>query len=135
MARLANLSFASNVFPSRYKAGLVTLLLKKPTLSADDPAHYRSISNLHTFSKILDKLFLSRLLPQVMCSGHYCKFQSAYRKGHSTETELLMTYSEQLVRVCAHHFWHSTYRLHSTPSARRLCSIVLAPCLASMMSR
>ena len=89
IVRLANLSFTSGVFPSRYKAGQVTPLLKKPCLSADDPANYRPITNLHTFSKILEKLFLSRLRPHVISSGHYCKFQSAYRKGHSTETALL----------------------------------------------
>ena len=54
IVRLANLSFTSGVFPSRYKAGQVTPLLKKPSLSADDPANYRPITNLHTFSKILE---------------------------------------------------------------------------------
>ena len=89
IARLANLSFTNGVFPSGYKAGQVTLLLKKPSLPAHDPANYRPISNLCMFSKILEKLFLLRLRPHIMNSGRYCKFQSAYRKGHSTETALL----------------------------------------------
>ena len=65
---------------------------KKPNLSPHEPANYRPISNLCTFSKILEKLVLSRLQPHVchvVKSANYCKFQSAYRKGHSTETAIL----------------------------------------------
>ena len=61
----------------------------KPNLSPHEPANYRPISNLCTFSKISEKLVLSRLQPHVMRSANYCKFQSAYRKSHSTETALL----------------------------------------------
>jgi len=76
-------------FPSRYKVGQVIPLLNKSGLPAHDPANYRPISNLCTFSKILEKLFLLRLRPHVMNSENYCKFQSAYRKGYCTETALL----------------------------------------------
>jgi len=89
ISRLANLSFANGAFPSRYKVGQVIPLLKKSGLPAHDPANYRPISNLCTFSKILEKLFLLRLRPHVMNSENYCKFQSAYRKGYCTETALL----------------------------------------------
>ena len=82
IARLANLSFKDGVFPSRYKAARVTPLLKKPNLSPHKPTNYRPISNL-------GKLFPSRSQPHVMKSANYCKFQSTYRKGHSTETALL----------------------------------------------
>ena len=53
-------------------------------------------TNLCTFSKILEKLFLARLQPHVMQSGNYCKFQSAYRKGCSTETALVRVVSDVL---------------------------------------
>jgi len=89
IGRYANLSFKESVFPSRYKAARVTPRLKKPNLSQHEPANYILISNLGTFSKILEKLVLSRLQPHVMKSANYCKFQSAYRKGHSSETALL----------------------------------------------
>ena len=82
IARLANLSFKDGVFPSRYKAARVTPLLKKPNLSPHKPTNNRPISNL-------GKLFPSRSQPHVMKSANYCKFQSTYRKGHSTETALL----------------------------------------------
>jgi len=89
IARLANLSFKDGVFPTRYKGTGVTPLLKKPSLSSQDPANCRPISNHCTFSKTLEKLFLSRLQPYIMKSLNYFKFQSAYRKGYSTETSLL----------------------------------------------
>jgi len=67
----------------------VVPLIKKRGLSIHDPANYRPITNLHTFFKILEKLFLARLQPHIKESGNYCKFQSAYRKGCSTETALV----------------------------------------------
>jgi len=94
IAELANLSFTSGVFPARYNTGRVVPLLKKPGLPVHDPANYRPITNLCTFSKILEKLFLARLQPRVMQSGNYCKFQSAYRKGCSTETALVRIVSD-----------------------------------------
>ena len=38
LARLANMSFSSGVFPSRYKVGHVIPLIKKRGLDKDDPA-------------------------------------------------------------------------------------------------
>ena len=67
----------------------ITPILKKPGLDVDDPASYRPISNLNTISKILKRLFLARLAPQICKSPCYNIFQSAYRKFHKTETALL----------------------------------------------
>jgi len=58
LTQLANSSFAAGVFSSRYKLGHVTPLLKPPSLSKDDPAKYRPITSLCTFSKILERLAL-----------------------------------------------------------------------------
>ena len=66
IARLANLSFANDAFPSRYKVGQMIPLLKKSGLPTHDPANYKPISNLCTFSKILEKLFLLRLLRKLL---------------------------------------------------------------------
>lgn len=69
LARLANLSFAAGVFPSRYKLGHVIPLLKKPGMPKKDPSSYRPITNLCTFSKILEKLLLVRLRPHVQATA------------------------------------------------------------------
>ena len=72
-AELANRSFAAGVFPSHYKTGRVVPLLKKACLDKDDPANYRPITSLRTFSKVLEKLSLARIQP------HVSVFPSAYR--------------------------------------------------------
>jgi len=54
LTQLANPSFTTGVFHTRYELGHVTALLKKPSLSKDDPSNYRPITNLCTFSKILE---------------------------------------------------------------------------------
>jgi len=65
IARLANLSFTSGVFPSSLKHGRVTPLLKKPGLDKSDIASYQPITNLRTQSKLLEKLALQRLRPHI----------------------------------------------------------------------
>jgi hypothetical protein len=89
IARLANLSFEHCTFPARFKAAQVTPLLKKHGLEESDPANYRPISNLNTFSKVLERLVLARIVPHVSSSPSFDVMQSAYRRRHSTETALL----------------------------------------------
>ena len=67
----------------------VTLLLKKKNLDPDNPASFRPISNLHTISKVLERLFLSRISPHIESSQNFNRFQPAYRRGFSTETAIL----------------------------------------------
>ena len=86
---LANLSFSEGHFPDSFKSAQISPLLKKPGLDEDSPASYRPISNLNTVSKILEKLFSSRLKQHVKFSSNTNLFQSAYRQFHSTETALL----------------------------------------------
>jgi len=47
------------------------------------------ISNLSTVSNVLERLVLAHLRPHLLSSANFGQFQSAYRKGHSTETALL----------------------------------------------
>ena len=89
IVRLANLSMQAGKFPSCFKKAQVLPLLKKPGLDSSSPANYRPISNLSTVSKVLERLVLARLRPHLLSSSNFSQFQSAYRKGHSTETALL----------------------------------------------
>ena len=72
-----------------FKRAQVLPLLKKPGMDKNELANYRLISNLVTISKVLERLALNRLRPQMLESPLYSELQSAYRKGHSTETALL----------------------------------------------
>ena len=94
ISRLANLSFEQGIFPTAFKTAQITPLLKKPSLDPELPSSYRPISNLNTISKVLEKLFLARVKPFIMASPNFCRMQSAYRKGHSTETALLYIYND-----------------------------------------
>src|SRR5664279_410316 len=89
IARLAALSFDEGKFPTKFKQAIVTPLLKKDGLDEKVFANYRPISNLNTISKIIERLFMSRLVDHVKLSSNYNRLQSAYRRGHSTETALL----------------------------------------------
>ena len=65
IAHLAKLSFSEGKFPSRYKTVSVAPLLKKKELDPDVASNYRPISNLHTLSKMLERLFMARTRPHV----------------------------------------------------------------------
>jgi Reverse transcriptase (RNA-dependent DNA polymerase) len=72
-----------------YKSACVTPLLKKPDLDRGNPANFRPISNLHTVSKILERIFLSKIIGFIEQSSNYNRLQSAYRRGYSTETAIV----------------------------------------------
>lgn len=91
IAKLATLSFQEGCFPHSFKTALVTPVIKKPNLDPNNLSNYRPISNLNNISKILEKLFLSRLQPHILASPNFNPYQSAYRRNHSTETALLST--------------------------------------------
>ena len=83
------LSFDEGKFPDIYKQALVTPLLKKEGLDSDVFGNYRPISNLNTISKIVERVYMARLATHVKHLPNYNRFQSAYRRGHSTETAVL----------------------------------------------
>jgi len=42
-----------------------------------------------TAIQVIERLFLNRIRPQLLGSKNFSRLQSAYRRGHSTETALL----------------------------------------------
>src|SRR5258706_10615929 len=99
LARLANMSFTEGVFPSIFKLGQVTPLLKKQGLTAGDPGNYRPITNLCTFGKILERLAQQQLRSHINTSPNNNSQQSAYRAFHSTETAMIKVVSDLLTNV------------------------------------
>ena len=83
------MSFRDGIFLSRFKVASVTPLLKKQGLDSGEPANYRPISNLNNISKLLERLFLRNIIGHVSSSPNFNRYQSSYRRGHSTETALL----------------------------------------------
>ena len=89
ITRLINLSLSEGIFPDTFKHAVVSPLLKKPSLPKNDLSNYRPISNLNFISKILEKVIYARLSKHIESFPSLSRFQSAYRKHHSTETALL----------------------------------------------
>ena len=90
----ANRTFRQGCFPGKFKSAVVKPLLKKQGLDVNPPSNYIPISNLNNISKILERLFLSRLNSHVIKSPHSNHLQSAYRKMHSCETALCKTLND-----------------------------------------
>ena len=70
----------------------VTQLLKKVGFDTSDPSNHRSISNLSTISKALERLLLTHLIPRI--SANLCRLHSAYCRYDSTKTTLLRIFND-----------------------------------------
>ena len=89
ISNLANLSFAEGHFPNMFKTAEVRPLLKKAGTDDSNFSNYRPISNLNTISKLIERLYLSRIQSHVSLAPSSNMHQSAYKKQHSTETAIL----------------------------------------------
>ena len=89
LKRIINDSLSQGLFPDSFKAALVSPRIKKTSLNPDDPASYRPVSNLSFSSKLLERVVSQQLTQHLRDNNLEEPQQSAYRKGHSTETALL----------------------------------------------
>ena len=92
LANLFNLSLGGGKFPSPWKHAIVMPLLKKAGLDDTSVSNYRPISNLPHVSKILERIVNSQLIHHLEEHRLLPEVQSAYRRGHSTETAVLKVY-------------------------------------------
>ena len=74
--------------PQPFKDALVIPLLKKKTLDIE-LKNFRPISNLTFLSKVLERIVIDQMSQHCERLDLNEKLQSAYRRGHSTETALL----------------------------------------------
>ena len=84
-------------FPSSCKSAVVLPLIKKPGLDPHVFKNYRPVSNLSFLSKLIE--IYSRILKHIAGNDLIYTFQSAYRCGHSTETDLLRVYNDIVTMV------------------------------------
>ena len=94
ITEIINNSIKWSIFPHRWKKAIVIPIPKcdEPTSEKD----YRPISLLPIFSKILEKVIAIQLIEYFINTGLYDRFQSAYKKFHSTTTALLHILDEIL---------------------------------------
>ena len=69
----------------------MTPLLKRDGLNKNISANYRSISNVNTISRIMERLTLARLRQHLVGPPSVNSAQFAYRRRHMTESALLQT--------------------------------------------
>jgi len=72
----------------------ITPLLKKPGSDVDATENYRPVSNLPVLSKTLERAVSQQMESYLSAAGLLPRHQSAYRKGHSTETALVKVCSD-----------------------------------------
>ena len=95
--KIVNLSLTSGTVPIAFKKAAVKPL--KPNLDPEVLRNYRPVSSLPYLSKILERAVADQLQAHLDTNGLHVKFQSAYRRGHSTETALLRILNDLLVMI------------------------------------
>jgi exonuclease III len=99
IAHIVNSSIDSDIVPSLLKSSLITPILKKDNLDPNSSENYRPISNIPFLSKILEKV-ISRQLTDFLDSDNFlAKYQSAYRRYHSTETSTTRILSDLITQT------------------------------------
>jgi hypothetical protein len=93
---IVNQSLSSGCFPTSLKHAIVTPLLKKPKLDADELANYRPISNLSYLGKLIERVAISQIQAFLQSNDLVSPAQSAYRPHYSVETALLRTQNDLL---------------------------------------
>ena len=97
---IMNLSFDEGHFVASEKRGLIRPYLKKIGLDANDLSIYRPVTNLTHFSKIIEWAMLDQLVPFLEEVGVVPRYQSAYRKLHSTATALCKIHNDLVSNTC-----------------------------------
>jgi len=91
---MINASLREGHLPGSQKHAIVSPLLKKSSLDATDMKNYRPVSNLTFTSKTVERIVAEQMTQYLNASGLMPRFQSAYRRCHSTETALLRVLSD-----------------------------------------
>jgi hypothetical protein len=94
---IVNLFLDSGVFPHQSKNGLITPIPKKPKLDGEILENYRLITNLSFVSKLIERVVSSQSDEHLALYDLISPSQSAYRAGHSTETNLLALQNDLLL--------------------------------------
>ena len=97
---IINSSFDEGHFVASEERGLNRPYLKKIGLDVRDLSNYRPVTNLTHLSKIIERAMLDQLVPFLEEVGVVPRYQSAYRKLHSTETALCKIHDDLVSNTC-----------------------------------
>ena len=94
-----NLSFNTAIVPIAFKEPVVYSILKKDSLDREVYKNFRPISNLSSISKATEKVVAVSLNHHLEDASLHEILQSAYKKGHSTETALTRVHNDILQAI------------------------------------
>ena len=80
--------------PKFLKSSLICPIIKKPCLDSNDFGNFRPISMLPIIGKLFEKNISKQLINYINDNNLVYVYQSAYKKGHNTETALLSTMND-----------------------------------------
>src|SRR6218665_795994 len=91
---LCNRSLQEGDLPDSQKRSVVFPALKRDGLDLKDPSNIRPISNVSFLFKIIEKIVSEQITSYLSTNDLLPKYQSVFRRGHSTETLLLRLLSD-----------------------------------------
>jgi hypothetical protein len=96
---IINTSISTGIFPTSLKHAVINPLIKKPSLNRSELKSYRPVANIPILSKLIEKHVVT-IINNHMQKNHLGEeLQSAYLRGHSTETALLKVKDEIMGQV------------------------------------
>ena len=99
ITHIVNLSLSVSEVSPNLKTALITPLIKKALLDPEILKNFRPVSNLSFISKLIERVVAEKLNNHLKLNDLLEKFQSAYKKYHSTETALLRVQNDLLIAL------------------------------------
>ena len=99
ITHIVNLSLTTSEVSPNLKLALIAPLIKKALLDPEILKNFRPVSNLSFISKLIERVVAEQLNDHLRLNGLLEKFQSAYKKFHSTETALLRVQNDLLIAL------------------------------------
>ena len=94
LTRLCNATILEGGMPQSQRTAIVVPRLKGAGLDPNDVKSYRPISNLSFMSKVIERVIFRQLVVYLDSNNLIPKFQSGFRKHHSTESATLRVLSD-----------------------------------------